>query len=647
MKYKKKGEQQLTIGDDVIVVDIETDGLNIETTRMKWFGAFSFKYNTYYFYTHDEKEYIQRLIDEHKVVVGYNSKDFDIPIMENNGYNFDYKIRIDLMRVLFNPLTRKSVRENIIKINGKVLKDLLPNHKLKTVGQVLNLSVEKGDIDYKIFYKEEWNNLESNEILKYLYRDVKLTKELFEFMYTEFLPFKEFMNIDDQRKYNWYRTSTGSYTYKVICHRAEIKEEYNDKCEYEKYPGGYVSSPNKESCKGNIYLLDFTSEYPHGLLSGNLYSYDCDCCTDDEKWSGNDMFPIIGKYCSKKLGKIERVIKDLILLKLKYKQEKDPREYAVKIMVNTLYGISGAPVFKNVYNYNTASDCTLIGRNMIKYARKVFEDNGYELIYTDTDSVYLKDVYDDKERMLKVRDKIIEDIKMNLPFPQDTFNMTIDDEIKAIWFFKDYNNELKKKNYIYITKDNRFKIKGLPIIKSDVSKLSQKVMKILAPQIIEKNDIKFSRKYIRDLVHCLLKEDITLVANFYKVKELNQYKSKNCIQAQISKAYGFGEHWLVPNNIIGKVGKTKKYCNIEEAKDLSLDDLDLNKVWDTELCIFIEDWEHPLFTKKMERVELDYQKKQEENLQKYFKSDLFDSDSVGADITNEEYLENEKWFEMN
>lgn len=647
MKYKKNCDDILEIGDNVIVFDIETNSLDTETAKMKWFGAFSFLDSAYYFFTGDEVESIQKLIDRHKVVVGYNSADFDIPICENNGLNFEYKIRIDLMRVLFKPETRQSVRENIIRVDGKILKNLLPNHKLKTVAKVLHLTVEKGDIDYNIFKQDVYTKEQIKEIMHYLYLDVKITKELFEYFYNEFLPMKEYMSSEDQRKYNWYRTSTGSYTYKVICHQAGIKEEYAEHSGSKKYLGGYVSSPAGENFRGKIYCLDFSSAYPHSFLMGNLYAHSCKCCSDNDKWSGNKLFPIGGKYCTKKPGKIEKVIKKLYLQRLEYKRNKDPREYAIKILINTLYGISGSSVFKNVFSLTTASDCTLMAREMIKLARREFAKDGYELIYTDTDSVYLLDPFNDRVRLLNVRDRIIQTVKNNVPFPQQTFNMTVDAEIKSIWFFKDYNNEFKKKNYIYITEDDKIKVKGLPIIKSECSKLSKMVMKKLKPEVLRRTNIKFPEDYIKGLVYDILKEDITLVANYYKVKAADSYKSQSCIQAQIANVYGAGEHWLVPNNVKGEVGKSKKYCSVLEAAELEIEDLDLKKIWDTELCIFISDWMHPLFTRRMERAEEVYQKKKEVELQKFFKSDLWDSDSVGNDITDEEFLENEIEFAIN
>lgn len=420
MKYKKSGDDVLSIGDDVLVLDIETDGLNTETSKMKWFGAFSFKTNEYYFYTYEHLEEIQRLIDEHRVVVGYNSQDFDIPICENDHskLNFDYKVRIDLMRVLFIPGTRRSVRENIIKVDGKILKNILPNHKLKTVAEVLKLSVMKGDIDYKIFRQNNWTSEETKEILKYLYADVKITKELFEFMYKEFLPMKEFMSEIDKRRYNWFRTSVASYGYKVICHHANIKEEYGEPGKRRQYEGGYVMTPKSETIKGNIICFDFSSLYPNIFMQCNLYSHNCKCCSDNEKWNGNKMFPINGKYCIKTTGKIEKVIKNFYLKRLEYKENKDPREYTMKLIINSLYGATGSPIFKNLYSQTTASDCTLIARCCIKYAKKKFENNGYDVIYGDTDSCYiLIPKGKTTETASMIAEKIVDDLQKNMPFP--------------------------------------------------------------------------------------------------------------------------------------------------------------------------------------------------------------------------------------
>lgn len=227
------------------------------------------------------------------------------------------------------------------------------------------------------------------------------------------------------------------------------------------------------------------------------------------------------------------------------------------------------------------------------------------------------------------------------------FTFKKEEEIKGIWFFKDDNGELKKKNYIFITEQNTIRVKGLPIIKSNVSRLSQKVMGILWPLIIEKEDIKFEEEFIRGLVYQILRDDLTLVANYYKVKSVESYKNKSSIQAQIASTYGSGEFYLVPNTKLGKVGKKILYCSIDEAVELSIDDLDLKQIWETELSPFIKNWESDKFKKRMARSFAKYKKEEDDKLQEFLRSDLFDSTSVGEDIKDSEFLENEIWFEVN
>ena len=659
-RWELQGKNNIETKDSVLIYDIETSspyGISdiqnyTKYATCKWFGAYSFVTQKYYIYTYHERRAIQKLIDKHKVAVTFNGKSFDNPILKNhiNQICLDYKIQVDLLRVLYNPEFRCSNREAILKYEGRVLRDILPNHKLKTIAEKLGLTVEKGDIDYNIFKKMSWTPDETDNIIKYLYADIKITKELFEYMYKEFLPMKEFMCKDDQRKYNWFRTSIGSYAFKVICHKAGLKEEYGECGDKKQYTGGDVMQPEIEHVNGDIYCLDFSSAYPHSFMMGNLYS-PADR-NDKTAFTGNKMFPITGCYKTDSMGKIETVIKEFYHLRLKYKKDKDPREYAIKLILNTIYGISSSPVFKSVYNLDTASDCTLIARNMIRHARKTFQDNGYDLLYSDTDSVYIVDKFNDKEKMLAVRDKIITDIKSNLPFPQKTFDMTIDDEISGIWFFKDDMDEFRKKHYIYITKENKIKIKGLPLIQSKCSRMAKKVYAIIKPMILANQDIKFTRDYIEKLVMDMMKIDIGLVANYYKVKQPEMYNSKTCIHYQISKKYGVNdkefkeEHWLIPNKRIGQVGKFKKYCSLDEGKDLKLDDLELDVLWNSELAPFITDFIHPKLLKRQQRAIEQYEKGKNKKIQDYLDSDLFDSDSVGSDITDREFFDNEMDFAM-
>jgi hypothetical protein len=82
---------------------------------------------------------------------------------------------------------------------------------------------------------------------------------------------------------------------------------------------------------------------------------------------------------------------------------------------------------------------------------------------------------------------------------------------------------------------------------------------------------------------------MSLIQIRYEVGPISQYeKSQTGIHYQISKQYGPGVHFLIPNNRIG-VGKGKKYCTLQEFKDngLRFDNIDLDNVW-SELNYFIQ-----------------------------------------------------------
>ncbi len=72
--------------------------------------------------------------------------------------------------------------------------------------------------------------------------------------------------------------------------------------------------------------------------------------------------------------------------RLEYKKEKDERQY-------TIYGLLGNPAFASVSDFTAASDCTHLGRQWVNAARLHFAENGYAVLYTDTDSGYLVDPF--------------------------------------------------------------------------------------------------------------------------------------------------------------------------------------------------------------------------------------------------------------
>lgn len=565
---------------DCLVYDIETDSTVVNKAKMKFIGFYSYKHNKYMLFNSNEKARIQQVIDEHRILIGFHNKHFDGPIMLNNGFDIKYKVVFDCLSVLYDFDRRRPNREPIIKLpNGEHLSHALPNRKMKTVAKVLGLSTEKGDIDYDIFKKYEWSEQELKDIYRYLLSDVDITRQIFEYYVVYFDKFTELVGNDNIRKFNYIRSSTGSFAYSALCNLTNMEPLYEEDEEIKmirpENEGGFVLDPQVPYAEGRIIYADFASLYPHIMFMCNLFS------PQDDGWSGGDFFDLQSSYKCDELGTVEKTLKWLYMNRCKMKQMEDARELGYKVVLNSIYGISGSPSFKNVFNMSTSGDTTAIGRKMIQFTADEFSKHGFRTIYGDTDSCFIilpegKSV--DDFNIIAV--DVIEKLKSRIPFPVDTFKLDIDDIFSKVWLFK-------KKHYIGFNENGKFIIKGLPIIKHDATALGKKIFLFLKPLMVQKQNIKFDRSYIESLIDQEINTDITLVGRTYNVRKFEEYDKKTSIQSQIAEVYGEGSHFLIPNRSIGKVGKSKKYCTIEESSSLSINDLILDKVW-KELDPFIQ-----------------------------------------------------------
>lgn len=602
-----------------LIYDIETSQKDkskslkdLENNKLRYFGAYSTLHKKLFIYTEKEKSKIKKLIKEHKWFIGYNNAEFDDPIMNFEKCKIPRYKSMDLLQIIQKRLP-------VIKYKGEMLSSLMENFKLDTVGRVLELGrkispendpklnkyLKKRGMKniYEMLNQDQYNKYDDYLIRKYLKFDVELTAKLWNWIYKYFDNFKHFLKKKDIEKFEHIKSAISVYSYKVICNLAGIKEEYARDFSHEKFEGAYVSIPHKETVTGKIYCYDFNSLYPSIMIMSNIYApkYNSTCKECNKCFNGSK-FKVEGEYCSKKLCKVGNVLKQLYERRLEFKKDKDEREHAVKIVINTLYGLLGNPNFEAVYNLTAASDVARLARQFIKYASKCFEKAGYEILYNDTDSCYILDKVGNYTRLEKVKDKIIKNIKSQMPFEFKHFDMGLDYEIKAMFFFKDKKDKFKKKNYAYITKNDKLIVKGLKVIKSDCSKLSKHIFnKYLKPIIMKEYKSKFTKKQIYNLLKECYEEDNMLIVKRNNLKPKTSYKVKTSLQYQLSERYGDGITYIVCNSKYG-VGKSKKkYCSIEDFKTHNLTFKDLNlDIFYNELQPFIIDIDSNVFNKSVD-----------------------------------------------
>ena len=423
-RFKSLNEKVLShpFINSVLIYDIECSSLDTETAQVKFVGCYSYRYEKFFIIGHDELDKFELLLREHRVLVGFNNKSFDNEVLMNKVNNVDlsYKVIFDCLRVLYDTDRKRPNRELIIKHKGRTLHESLKNRKLRTVAETLGFETLKGDIDYKIFQKNHWSQSELGEIYKYLLADVDVTRLLFEFYVEYFSCFTEFVDDKNISRFDYIRSSTGSFAYNAICYMANLDYVYEDDTSKRKslntFKGGFVLEPKKEYAEDVLYL-DLVSLYPSIYIQCNLFSNNCSCCSDDEKWSGSGFFDVKGKYCSKKRGKIESLILDFFMKRKKYKKNNDSKELPIKIFMNSLYGISSSPLFKSLYHEYCGSDCTLIGRTILEYSLKCFESAGFPVVYADTDSCFVELNGKSEDEALMVANDVIRFVQSKMPFP--------------------------------------------------------------------------------------------------------------------------------------------------------------------------------------------------------------------------------------
>jgi DNA polymerase, archaea type len=67
----------------------------------------------------------------------------------------------------------------------------------------------------------------------------------------------------------------------------------------------------------------------------------------------------------------------------------DMQQNVLKVIMNTYYGVSGYPRFR-LFDREIGSAATSVGRAIIEHTRRVIEQQGYKVIYGDTDSCMIQ-----------------------------------------------------------------------------------------------------------------------------------------------------------------------------------------------------------------------------------------------------------------
>lgn len=450
------------------------------------------------FYDEDkEKEMIQDafdIIENFPFVLTYNGDEFDLPYLYNRAERLGINNSKNPLYMMRDSATLKQgVHLDLYRTFSNrsfqiyAFSQKYTDFSLNSVSKAL-LGKEK--IDYGL----EFDQLTLYQTANYCYNDALLTYELTSFNNDLLMDLLVIiarigrMPIDDIARMGvsqWIR-SLLYYEHRkrncLIPKREELERRsegvmsdavIKDK----KYRGGLVVEP-KEGIHFDVVVMDFASLYPSIIKVRNL-SYETVRCSHEE--CKKNTIPQTNHWtCSKRSGITSMIIGSLRDLRVNYYKSLSKKEtltdeqrqqytvvsQALKVILNASYGVMGAEIFP-LYFLPAAEATTAIGRYTILETIKKCEAVGIEVLYGDTDSLFIKNPT--KEQIKQVIEQAKKDHGVDL-------------EIDKTYRYCVLSN--RKKNYLGVTKSGKVDVKGLTGKKSHtppfIKKLFYELLDILS-----------------------------------------------------------------------------------------------------------------------------------------------------------------------
>ncbi|MCW9015219.1 MAG: DNA polymerase II [Gammaproteobacteria bacterium] len=277
-------------------------------------------------------------------------------------------------------------------------------------------------------------------------------------------------------------------------------------------PGGYVMN-SKPGLHNSVIVLDYKSLYPSIIRTFKVDPY---ARIAAKNTRSDDIIPgFNGATFSKKENILPAIIEQLWQARDKAKHENNNAlSQAIKIIMNSFYGVLGTPGCR-VHDARLTSSITKRSHQIIKQTVKLIDQQGYTVIYGDTDSVFVSlEKQVNNEDADKIGKQLVDNVnsywknQLQLEFGIESF-LEMEYETHFIRFFMPTirgSEKGSKKRYAGLIKntDGTTKIvfKGLETVRTDWTELARSFQQTLYKLIFNNQSFE---DYIRQTV-CDLKQ---------------------------------------------------------------------------------------------------------------------------------------------
>ncbi len=526
------------------------------------------------------------------VIVGYNSANFDIRYMleraavlkidfnlsrfegdtriEKHGLidkvKFGGRVHVDMYPVVRFVAT-VGTAEYILKLNRYTLKDVYeaisPNKKFV---------VEKA----KIYQMWDGDAQALEELATYNLNDADALQKVYDSFITIMI---ELSRITRNVLSDVCVSTTGQLVEFMLMHNSTMFKELipNKPTEHDirlrlmdPIEGAYVKTP-EPGIYDKLVTFDFRGLYPSIIISHNIdpSSINMECSDYYESPNGirfdknrKSIMPLILKY----------LIDQRAAVKKAYKKDPDniflgSRSQAFKILSNSFYGYLGY-ARSRWYSKECAASVTAYGRQYIKQTIEKAENSGFNVIYGDTDSLFLVMGSKTKEEVTA----FLKGINASLP---NEMELELEDfYTRGVFVGKKSATGPKgaKKKYALISETGKVKIRGFELVRRDWSRIARDTQRKVLEIILKEGKPQKAADVVKGVINDLKEGKVPLselVISTQLRKGMDSYDIKSPELAAAEKAVkqGFKTKEEMEHSVIGYI-ITKHGTSVSERAEL-------------------------------------------------------------------------------
>jgi DNA polymerase I len=550
----------------------------------------------------DERAMLEKtfeIIDEYPLVITFNGDAFDLRYLAHRGRKLNiaqdripivltkdraaliYGEHIDLYRFFFN----RSIQVYAFSNKYRDISLDTISHALIGVG--------------KVELSKPFPELSPSELLEYSWQDAKITFELTHFnenlvlnlivliMRLSHLPIED---VTRQAVSSWIKSllyfehRANGYLIPRPQDISKLKGVADTKAmiKGKKYLGAIVVNPIK-GVHFNVVVLDFASLYPSIIKTKNL-SYETVRCPHEE-CRKNRIPETTHWVCVRKRGISSLLIGFFRDIRVRWFKSKardknlgvsqrsfyEAVSQALKVFLNASYGVFGADTFP-FYCPPVAESTTAVGRYAITNTIQKAKELGVEVIYGDTDSVFLKNP---NESQIEALSK------------WSVANLGIELETDKRYRYLALSE--RKKNYLGVYEDGTVDIKGLTGKKRNtpefLKQAFQDMVRALA-QVHSPKDFDEARKRIKEIARTcyrkLEKHEYSLEDLAFRIeltKNLTDYRKTTPQHVKAAKQLELNGAEVKAGDIIYFV-KVKGSTGVKPLRQANVSEIDVEKYKD-------------------------------------------------------------------